>query len=111
MLDGGLAAEATPPQGAMVPQRNEGCGSDRLAGNDLGEDIDLNWVKLRRHHSYWVTHRSDLISLTAAKNWTIQAGYGAMSEVTWLQYRSALQVRGCSPLPELHSPKLTVRVK
>lgn len=111
LADGGLAAEATPPKGVAEPPRNAGCAADRLTENDPGEDIDLHWIKLRRHRSYWVTHRSDLIRLTAPGEWSIEAGYVPMSQTTWLRYQSALQARRCSPLPELHSPKVIVKVK
>jgi len=110
-FEGELAATATPPKGVIGPKTSGGCAADRWMDRDAGYDIDQRWIKLGPLQSYEITHESRFIGLTAPGRWTIQAGYVPMREDAQSRYQDALKERGCSSVPELHSPNVTISVK
>jgi len=110
-VDGELAATATPPKGVVGPRTGRGCAADRWMDRDVGYDIEQNWIKLGPLQSYAITQESHAIGLTAPGRWKIQAGYVPVREDAQSRYQDALKERGCSSVPELHSPNVTISVK
>lgn len=110
-ISGELAATATPPKGVSRPTVGGGCAACRFVDRDAGFDIDHHWIKLAPLQSYEIKRESHSIILMGAGGWLVDGGYVPMREDTQSLYQSALKERGCTLLPELHSPKVRVLVK
>ena len=109
-ISGELAATATPPKGVSGPKFGGGCAADRWGNGDVGFDIDQHWIKLGPLQSYEVTQRARFIGLIAPGRWMVEAGYVPMRGDTLSEYQGALKERGCSILPELHLPRISLSV-
>lgn len=110
-MSGELAATATPPKGVVGPKISGGCAADRWIDGDAGYDIDQHWIKLGPLQFYEITQESHYIGLMAPGRWTVRGGYVPMREDTLSNYRDALQERGCSTVPELHSEIVAITAK
>jgi len=74
-------------------------------------DIDQHWIKLGLLQSYEITQESQSIRLVVQGRWLVEAGYVPVRADARSLYGKALEERGCSLPPELHSAKAEILVR